>query len=177
MPGMNPLSNTEMAGPGGIVSPDAFNAEARGRLSGPGLRTFLNIAGRWRLSERERILALGSPARSTYHNWVSKAQAGHGISLPLDTLLRISAILGVHKDLRILFGDPQRGVQWLRTANAAPLFGGQCPMDLILSGAQSGIVDVRRFLDSWRGGLFAPPVDHPIEDAPWSDADIEIIDA
>jgi hypothetical protein len=174
---MNFVANTDAVDPDGVVSPDAFHADARAPLSGPGLRTFLNIAGLWGLSERERILALGSPARSTYHNWVSKAQAGHRISLPLDTLLRISAILGVHKDLRILFGDAQRGVQWLRAANAAPLFGGQCPLDLILSGAQAGIVDVRRFLDSWRGGRFAAPVDHPVEDSPWSDADIEIIDA
>lgn len=174
---MNAFSNPGADDPERAVLPKAFDAVARGRLSGSGLRTFLNIAALWGLSERERILALGSPARSTYHNWVSKAQAGRKISLPLDTLLRISAILGVHKGLKILFGDPQRGVQWLRAANAATLFGGQCPMDLILSGAQAGLLDVRRFLDSWRGGRFAAPVDHPIEDAPWSDEDIEIIDA
>lgn len=163
--------------PNGIISPDAFNAQSRGRISGPGLRTFLNIATLWQLNERQRILALGSPARSTYHNWVAKAQAGLGISLPLDTLLRISAILGIHKDLRILFGDPQRGVQWLRAENAAPLYGGQQPIDLILSGTQMGMLDVRRFLDSWRGGISAAPIDHEIEDQAWSDEDIVILDA
>jgi len=177
MPTVNSDSNAAEVDLSRIVSPETFNAESRGRLSGPGLRTFLNIATLWQLSERERILAIGSPARSTYHNWVSKAQAGQNVSLPLDTLIRISAILGIHKDLQILFGDPQRGVQWLRAENAAPLFGGQRPMDLILSGAQIGMLEVRRFLDSWRGGISTAPIDHEIEDQAWSDEDIAIIDA
>ena len=162
---------------GTIISPETFNTASRSRLSGPGLRTFLNIATLWQLSERERLLTLGSPARSTYHNWVSKAQAGQNISLPLDTLLRISAILGIYKTSQILFGDPQRGVQWLRTENTAPLFGAQRPLDLIISGTQIGILEVRRFLDSWRGGISAAPIDHEIEDQAWRDEDIVIIDA
>jgi hypothetical protein len=173
----NSESNAAAVDLGGIVSQETFSAENRSRLSGPGLRTFLNIATIWQLSERERILVLGSPARSTYHNWVSKAQAGRNISLPLDTLLRISAILGIHKDIRILFEDTQRGVQWLRAENAGLLFGGQRPIDLILSGTQMGILELRRFLDSWRGGISAAPIDNEIEDRAWSDEDIVVIDA
>lgn len=159
------------------VTPETFHAGNRGRLSGPGLRTFLNVAALWQLNVRDRILLLGGPARSTYHKWVSNAQAGKEISLPLDTLLRIASILGIHKGLRILFADRQRGVQWLRAENTAPLFGGQRPIDLILSGTPSGILDVRRYLDGWRGGIFSAPTDHPIEDEPWEDEQIEIIDA
>ncbi len=174
---MDFVSDADAADADGIVSPETFSAENRGRLSGPGLRTFLNIAALWQLGTAERILVLGSPARSTFHNWVSRAQTDRNISLPLDTLLRISAILGIHKNLGILFEDPGRGVQWLRAGNASPLFGGQRPLDLILSGTQSGILEVRRFLDGWRGGIFAAPTRHPIEDRAWSDEDIEIIDA
>ena len=102
--------------------------------------------------------------------------AGATITLPLDTLLRISAILGIHKALRILFADGERALQWLRNENAAPLFGGQRPIDLMLSGTQVGLIEVRRFLDAWRGGVFAAPLDHPIEDRPWSESEIEIVD-
>ena len=177
MPMTNPSSDSDWNDPGEIVSPKTFHAESRSRLGGPGLRTFQNIATLWQLSEKERLLALGSPARSTYHSWVSKAQANGIISLPLDTLLRISAMLGIHKNLRVLFGDSGRGAQWLRAENTAPLFGGQRPVDLITSGTQTGILEVRRFLDSWRGGIFSAPIDHPIEDRAWSDEEIEIIDA
>ena len=177
MPAMRSATNADSNAPDEIVSPDTFNADNRARLSGPSLRTFQNISDLWQLKERERILALGSPPRSTYHHWVSRARNDENISLPLDTLLRISAILGIHKDLRILFGDRQRGAQWLRTNNTAPLFGGQRPIDLITSGTQMGIFEVRRFLDSWRGGVFSAPIEHPSEDRSWSDEDIEIIGA
>ena len=171
-----PKSDGAPLEPGGLVTEDSFDGAARARLSGPGLRTFLNIAALWQLSERERLLLLGSPARSTYHNWVAKAQAGTRITLPLDTLLRISAVLGIHKALRILFADSTRALQWLRSENAAPLFGGQRPIDLLLSGTQVGPLELRRFLDAWRGGVFATPIEHPIEDEAWDDDAIEIVD-
>lgn len=40
-----------------------------------------------------------------------------------------------------------------------------------------GMLEVRRFLDSWRGGISATPIDHEIEDQAWRDEDIVIIDA
>ncbi|HEY0420313.1 MAG TPA: antitoxin Xre-like helix-turn-helix domain-containing protein, partial [Acetobacteraceae bacterium] len=46
-----------------------FSGENRRRLSGPGMRTFLNIADLWGLSEAERLRVLGFPGRSTYHGW------------------------------------------------------------------------------------------------------------
>lgn len=79
--------------------------EDRTRLSGPGLRTFRNIADSWGLGEAERIAALGHPSRSTYHSWMKKAVEGEKISLPADTLLRIAAVLGIYQRLSILFHD------------------------------------------------------------------------
>ena len=43
-----------------------FKADNRRRLSAPGLRTFLTIADLWGLDERQRLLVLGLPSRSTY---------------------------------------------------------------------------------------------------------------
>lgn len=132
----------------------------RSRLSGPGLRTFKAIVDRWGLSEIERRRILGEPARSTYHAWIRKAELGENLTLPLDTLLRISAILGIHKALGILFIREREALAWLRSPHGGPLFGGQSPMALILSGTQDGILQVRRYLDAWRGGLRgAPPAD------------------
>ena len=160
----------------GLITEKSFDGASRARVSGPGLRTFAGIAGQWQLSERARLLLLGSPARSTYHNWLAKAQSGQRLTLPLDSLLRISAVLGIHKALRILFPDDERARQWLQSPNAAPLFGGQRPLDLMLSGTQLGLLEVRRFLDAWRGGLFAAPLEHPVAEQAWADSDIEIVD-
>jgi hypothetical protein len=100
---------------------------------------------------------LGMPSRSAYYGWVKTAQAQGEIVLPADTLTRISAVLGIHKALMILFATPSAGVAWLRLPHAAPLFGGQPPLALAASGSQDGLMNVRRFLDAARGGLFMPP--------------------
>ncbi len=133
------------------------DASTRSRVSGPGLRTFKAIADRWDLSEADRRRVLGQPARSTYHGWVRKAERGEELQLPLDTLLRISAILGIHKALGILFVRESEAITWFRSPHAGPMFGGQSPMALILSGSQDGILQVRRYLDAWRGGLRGAP--------------------
>jgi hypothetical protein len=58
----------------------------REQLSGPGLRTFLNIAGEWGLSVDQQRLLLGGVAPSTYHKW----KAGAVGTLSYDQLERLS---------------------------------------------------------------------------------------
>lgn len=83
-------------------------AADRARLSGPGMRTFREIARRWTLVEAELIALLGQPGRSTFHGWAKKAREGAPVTLPPDTLTRISAVLGIHKALAILFAEEAR---------------------------------------------------------------------
>src|SRR3546814_2369628 len=85
----------------------------------------------WGLSEGDRLRVLGFPGRSTYYGWVSRARAGQDLELSVDTLLRISAVLGIWKALRILFDTDAEGVAWLTGPNDAPTFGGQPPMRLV----------------------------------------------
>lgn len=164
MSALRPVPNPPGIAQGGIApGPHSLNVTesfaGRGReLSGPGLRALLNITQLWQLNEVERLRLLGSPARSTYHQWRSKALAGQPISLPLDTLLRISGVLGIHKALRILFLTDQEGLHWLRQPNRALPFAGAAPMRLLLNGTPDGITQVRRFLDAMRGGQAMPPL-------------------
>jgi len=124
----------------------------RRRVSGPGLRTFVNIADEWRLTEKQRMSVLGSPGRSTYYGWLKRAQDGEDVVLPVDTLLRISAILGVYKALGILFPKKAEAGSWMTSPNAGLPFAGRAPIDLVTTGTQQGIIDLRRYLDAWRGG-------------------------
>lgn len=124
----------------------------RARLSGPGLRTFRNIADEWELTEAQRIATLGHPARSTYHGWMQRARDGVSITLPHDTLLRISAVLGIYKALRILFSDRAQAVVWLTNPHHGTVFAGASPLEFITEGALDGMMTVRRYLDGWRGG-------------------------
>ncbi|MFD3189065.1 MbcA/ParS/Xre antitoxin family protein [Sedimentitalea sp. HM32M-2] len=140
-----------------MVAPQDMDTARRRRLSGPGLRSFLNIADAWQLSEKERLAMLGQPSRSTYYGWVKKAQGGESLTLGIDILLRISAILGVHKALTILFQQPDQALSWLRGPHAGLPFSGQAPISLMRSGTQDGLLLVRRYLDAWRGGFASQP--------------------
>src|ERR1044072_7797644 len=92
-----------------------FGPTNRRRLSPPTLRTFLAIADLWTLTEEQRLLMLGYPSRSTYHNWCKQAHEHGALTLDVDVLTRVSAVLGIHQGLRILFSTEQLGVEWLRT--------------------------------------------------------------
>lgn len=146
----------------GAEGPDRLDSSRfvpanRKRLSAPGLRTFVTIADLWGLTEEQRRLALGYPSRSTYQNWCKQVREHGEITLDVDVLTRLSAVLGIYQALRILFPTEREGIEWLRTPHHAIIFGGRPPLDLIVSGSQDGLLTVRRFLDGARGGLYMPP--------------------
>lgn len=138
-----PLAQVQLVHPG---------KEDRARLSGPALRALRGIADAWGLTERERIAVLGEPGRSTYHQWMKKAAANEPVSLPLDTLLRVSGVLGVWKALTILFPEPEQAQIWLKGPHRGTVFNGASPLTFLTDGALDGILTVRRYLDAWRGG-------------------------
>jgi len=154
------------------LDPARFAPVNRRRLSAPALRTFLAIADLWSLSEQQRLLMLGYPSRSTFHNWCRQARAHGAFTLDVDVLTRISAVLGIHQALGILFPTEQSGIEWLRTAHAAPVFGGQPPLDVMTSGTLDALLTVRRFLDGARGGLYMPPNDIDRAFIPYDDSEI-----
>jgi hypothetical protein len=138
------------------------------------LRTFLTISDLWALTEEQRRLVLGSPARSTYHKWVKTAREHGELTLDVDVLTRISAVLGIHKALRILEETEVAAVSWLRGPHSATVFGGHPPLNLVTSGTQDGLMTVRRFLDAARGGLYMAPNEVDRNFHPYTDADIVI---
>ena len=93
-----------------------------------------------------------SPGPLQYHNWIRIAREHGELTLGVDVLLRLSAVLGIHQALGILFQTEGEGVGWLRAPHAATVFGGRPPIELILSGGQDGLLTVRRFLDAARAG-------------------------
>jgi hypothetical protein len=157
-----------------LLDTGRFDPAVRERLGGPGLRSFAAISERWGLTEVQRLSVLGFPGRSTYHQWLAKARSGEKVLLPVDTLLRISAVLGIHKDLRVLFGREEDERAWLTKPHDAQLFGGQPPLTLVVSGTQDGLMLVRRYLDAWRGGVFAAP-NAADSAAPYTDDDIVLV--
>lgn len=158
-------------GPRELTTAD-FSVSNRRRLSAPALRTFLAIADLWGLIEEQRLLVLGYPSRSTYYHWCKAARQHGSITLALDTLTRISAVLGIHQALGVLFPNEKLGVEWLRGPHDAIVFGGRPPLALVTSGSQDSLLTVRRFLDGARGGQYMRPNAIDIDFAPYEDAEI-----
>jgi hypothetical protein len=113
-----------------------------------GLRAFFRIAALWDLSVAEQLTLLGSPGRSTYFKWKKDGAD----ALPHDVLERISYMLGIWKALQILLPDEAAADSWVRRPNDATPFGGRSALDRMLSGNVADLYEVRRYLDSQRGG-------------------------
>jgi len=108
-------------------------------------RATLNLFDKWDLTDEQAATLLDMPLRS-YRRW--KADGPGRISR--DGRARLSNLMGIHKALRILFTEVQRGYVWIRAGNAA--FAGASALDVMLGGELTDIMRVRRYLDAERGG-------------------------
>jgi hypothetical protein len=121
--------------------PEPISAEEAAAL----FRAALTLFARWGLTDEQAAVLLDMPVRS-YRRW--KVEGPGRISR--DGRARLSNLMGIHKALRILFTEPQRGYGWIRAANTA--FGGASALAVMLGGELTDIMRVRRYLDAERGG-------------------------
>jgi hypothetical protein len=127
--------------------PQRGTAEITDAETGAMLRAFFNLADRWALNDHEARILLGRPAARTYARW--KADEADLSRIPHDTRQRLSLLMGIHKGLRHLFREAERGYQWMRKANRA--FGGQSALERLLAGEIVDLAAVRAYLDAERG--------------------------
>jgi len=111
-----------------------------------GMAAVFKIADKWELSNDELQLLLGSPSRATFFKWKKNDVR----SVPHDTVARISYILGIYKDLQILYADPAIADGWVKRPNQ--VFGGETARDRLVAGELVDIAYVRDYLDGVRGG-------------------------
>lgn len=125
----------------------------RSDLGDAALRAFFGIAERWGLDTDEQRRLLGDPPEARFRRWRLHRQADAKRDEPgRDTLERISYLLGIYKDLQILFPEPERADAWVRRPNRAAPFGGHSALERMLSGHVVDLYEVRRYLDAQRGG-------------------------
>jgi hypothetical protein len=120
----------------------------RRQMSAPAMRAFFNLGEKWRLTNEEQRALLGWPPESTFY----KYKAGNVGTLSFDTLIRISLVLGIYKDLRILYPEADLADRWVKLPNNNPLFGGGPALTLMVDDGIDGLYQVRRLLDGRRGG-------------------------
>jgi len=131
------------------VFPQTFADENdRGRLSPAAIKAIKRIADYWHLKGQESAALLGVSAST----WDRMAAGKWDQSLSQDQLTRVSAIVGVFKGLHLLFAD-EMADRWTRLRNKGPLFVNRTPIDAMIEGGIPMMLDVRRHVDTLRGGL------------------------
>lgn len=108
-------------------------------------RAAVNLFRLWGLNDEQAATLLDMPLRS-YRRW----KAGDQGRIDRDKKARLSNLMGVHKALRIIFREPQRGYAWIRADNAA--FQGRSALDVMMGGELTDLMRVRRHLDAERAG-------------------------
>ena len=107
-------------------------------------RAVLKLFRLWGLSDEQSAVLLDLPPR-TYARWKADAPGRLG----RDGKARLSNLMGIHKALRIIFIEPQRGYDWIKAPNTA--FAGRSALAVMLGGQFTDLMRVRNYLDAERG--------------------------
>lgn len=109
------------------------------------LKVFFNIMNEWDIRNQDQITLLGKPGSTTFYNW----KKGQVSSLSVDTIERISYIMGIYKALGILFPTREQADAWIKKPNSH--FNNESALAYMLKGSMVHLYDMRRYLDAQRG--------------------------
>lgn len=102
----------------------------------------------WKLSTEDQAALLG--IASTNRSTLMRYRKGEPIGTSRDQFERVGHLLGIHKNLRLLF--PQNrdlAYQWMSTRNRA--FDNLSPVEVVKESGFVGLLIVRTYLDRARG--------------------------
>ena len=128
------------------TAPPAFTPDIITDDEGAALfRAAVNLFAKWQITDEQAATLVDMPVR-TYRRW----KAGEQGRLGRDGKARLSNIMGIHKALRHIFREAERGYLWIKAPNDA--FFGQSALEIMLGGELTDLMRVRRYLDAERGG-------------------------
>jgi hypothetical protein len=107
-------------------------------------RAVLNLFRLWGLSDVQAAVLLDQQDR-TFARW----KTGTLGRFDRDLKARLSNLMGIHKALRIVFREAERGYRWISAPNEA--FAGRSALNVMLGGELTDLMRVRRYLDAERG--------------------------
>jgi hypothetical protein len=109
-------------------------------------RAVIKLFEKWKLTDAVAREILGGLATRTHACW----KAGDHGRIDRDLATRLSLLMGIHKGLRVLFTDTERGYAWVSKPNDN--FGGRTPVELMSQGDIFSLARIRAYLDAERGG-------------------------
>lgn len=102
----------------------------QGPIVDVGLRTFFNIARLWKLTPEQEATILGL---SNQEILTSLRDATYLDHIDEQTIIRISYVLGIYKQLNILLPTPANADSWLGRPNTEEFFNGKTGLDFLLN--------------------------------------------
>lgn len=94
-----------------------------------GLRAFFNIAHLWKLTLEQEATLLGLPNQEIL---TSQRDEAYLSQIGPQTIMRISYVLGIYKQLNTLLPTPVNADSWLSEPNSEALFNGNSALDYLL---------------------------------------------
>jgi hypothetical protein len=132
---------------------DLSSRAVQEKLSPVAIRAFFRVASHWKLRDEDARGLIGGISNGSFYQLKrSAAKTSDAKTLDQDKLTRISLLVGIFKDLNILYGTKLADA-WVQLPNANPVFGGQTPLAYMLKGGMPSMLRVRQLLDARRGGL------------------------
>ena len=124
-------------------------AATRKRLSPAAVRAFFRIMKAWGIKDQEARELLGGISAASFY--ALKKETDRRV-LDQDRLTRISYLVGIFKALNILYSRKLADA-WVGLPNKNAMFGGGTPLSYMVRQGIPGMSQVRRLLDSYRGGM------------------------
>lgn len=127
-----------------VMERQSTASEDRGALA----KMVMTLLDHWKLSTEDQAALLGVAASNRAA--LARYRKGEPIGTSRDQFERVGHLLGIHKNLRLLF--PQNrdlAYRWMSTRNKA--FDNLTPVDVIKEWGFAGLLMVRSYLDRARG--------------------------
>jgi CTP:molybdopterin cytidylyltransferase MocA len=129
---------------GAVADKGVSASEDRGALA----RMVMTLLDHWKLSTEDQAALLGIAASNRAA--LARYRRGEPIGTSRDQYERVGHLLGIHKNLRLLFPQNRDLVyRWISTRNRA--FDNLSPVDVIREWGFAGLLMVRAYLDRARG--------------------------
>jgi Protein of unknown function (DUF2384) len=108
----------------------------------------MQLLDHWNLSIEDQLALLGLAPNN--RSALSRYRHGESIGTGVDRYARVGHLLGIHKNLRILFPDNQEQLYgWIKTKNRA--FENRTPIEVVKEFGFVGLLMIRSYLDRARG--------------------------
>lgn len=122
----------------------AAASQDRGALA----KMVMTLLDHWKLNTEDQATLLG--IATSNRSALSRYRKGEAIGTSRDQFERVGHLLGIHKNLRLLFPQNRELVyRWMTTRNKA--FDHMTPVEVIREWGFAGLLMVRGYLDHARG--------------------------